>query len=231
MNESEARDRIKQMISFVMEEAKDKAKEIESKTEHEYNSAKSKHLHLAKEKLNAEFDKKWKQLGVKQRIERSAAINSARMEAMKVRNDLIMGLLEDSKFAINDRFISNKPVYSTLLRELLIQGLIKLLDSRVVVHCRQVDLALVKQVLPEARTAYMEQMRSETGRAYEVEVSVNETEFLPGPPQHGSYEPSCSGGVMLTSHEGKIRCINTLDERLRLVFAEGIPALRQLVFS
>lgn len=231
MNESEARDRIKQMISFVMEEAKEKAKEIESKTEHEYNSAKSKHLHLAKEKLNAEFDKKWKQLAVKQRIERSAAINSARMEAMKVRNDLIMGLLEDAKFAINDRFIQNKAAYRTLLKELIIQGLIKLLDSKVVIRCRQMDLSLVKQVLPEACSAYMELMQRETNRSYEVEVSVEETEFLPAPPQHGSYEPSCSGGVMLTSHEGKIRCINTLDERLRLVFAEGIPALRQLAFS
>ena len=231
MNESEARDRIKQMISFVMEEAKEKAKEIESKTEHEYNSAKSKQLHLAKEKLNSEFDKKWKQLAVKQRIERSATINSARMEAMKVRNDLITGLLEDAKFAINDRFIQNKAAYRTLLKELIIQGLIKLLDSRVVIRCRQMDLSLVQQVMPEARSTFLELMQSETGRNYEVEVTVDTAEFLPGPPQHDSYEASCSGGVMLSSHEGKIRCINTLDERLRLVFAEGIPALRQLAFS
>jgi V-type H+-transporting ATPase subunit E len=219
------------MISFVMEEAKEKAKEIESKTEHEYNSAKSKQLHLAKEKLNTEFDKKWKQLAVKQRIERSATINSARMEAMKVRNDLITGLLEDAKFAINDRFIQDKAAYRTLLKELIIQGLIKLLDSRVVIRCRQMDLSLVQQVLPEARSTYVELMRSETGRNYEVEVTLDTAEFLPGPPQHDSYEASCSGGVMLSSHEGKIRCINTLDERLRLVFAEGIPALRQLAFS
>lgn len=230
MNESEARDRIKQMISFVMEEAKEKAKEIESKTEHEYNSAKSKHLHLAKEKLNAEFDKKWKQLAVKQRIERSTTINQARMEAMKVRNDLIMGLMEDAKFEINDHFQQHQDAYRTVLKELIIQGLIKLLDSRVVIRCREIDVSLVNDVLSEARETYQELMRSETGRNYEVEVSVDR-EFLPGPPQHGSYEPSCSGGVMLTSHESKIRCINTLDERLRLVFAESIPVLRQLVFS
>ena len=45
MNEQEARERIRQMISFVQEEAKEKAREIESKTEHDYNLAKAKFLH------------------------------------------------------------------------------------------------------------------------------------------------------------------------------------------
>jgi vacuolar-type H+-ATPase subunit E/Vma4 len=44
MEESRARDRIAQMIAFVEQEAKEKAKEIESKTEEEYNKEKSKHL-------------------------------------------------------------------------------------------------------------------------------------------------------------------------------------------
>lgn len=231
MNETEARDRIKQMISFVMEEAKEKAKEIESKTEHEYNSAKGKHLHLAKEKLNSEFDKKWKQLAVKQRIERSATINTARMEAMKVRNDLIQGLVDDARFAIDQRFRADVATYKQLLRDLIIQGLIKLLDQQVKIHCRQVDLPLVREVLPQAKSAYLALMQRETGKAWDVEVTLSEDDFLPPPPVQGSFAPSCCGGIMITSFEGKIRCINSIDERLRLVFAEGIPALRQLVFS
>ena len=45
MNESDAIARIKQMTTFVQEEAKERAREIEAKTEHEYNLAKTKHLH------------------------------------------------------------------------------------------------------------------------------------------------------------------------------------------
>ena len=231
MNESEARDRIKQMISFVMEEAKEKAKEIESKTEHEYNSAKSKHLHLAKEKLNSEFDKKWKQLAVKQRIERSATINTARMEAMRVRNDLVMGLVEEARFAISQRFQSDANTYKKLLKDLIVQGLVKLLDRDVTLRCRQADLSFVRAVMDDAKSTYLELIQRETGKSYDLTLRLDEAEFLPPAPVQGSYEPSCCGGVMLSSFEGKIRCINTLDERLRLVFAEGIPALRELVFS
>ena len=79
MELSEARNRIAQMISFVEEEAKEKAREIQSRTEHEYNKEKAKHLQNAKDKLNAEYEKKWKGLEVSKRIQKSADITNQRM--------------------------------------------------------------------------------------------------------------------------------------------------------
>jgi hypothetical protein len=60
MNQQEIEQRIKHMVTFVENQAYDRAKEISAQAEHEYNLAKTKHLHTAKERLQAEYDKKWK---------------------------------------------------------------------------------------------------------------------------------------------------------------------------
>ncbi|CAA2990201.1 V-type proton ATPase subunit E2 [Olea europaea subsp. europaea] len=41
-----------------------------------------------------------------------------------------------------------------------------------------------------------------------------------------SHAPSCSGGVVLASQDGKIVCENTLNARLDVVFRQKLPKLR-----
>jgi vacuolar-type H+-ATPase subunit E/Vma4 len=41
---------------------------------------------------------------------------------------------------------------------------------------------------------------------------------------------SCMGGIILHCKKGRIVCSNTLDDRLTLVYQEGIPEIRRLLF-
>ena len=230
MNENQAKERIRQMISFVQEEAKEKAREIESKTEHEYNNAKAKFLHEAKEKLTAEYDKKWKQLEIEKRIARSAAINAARMEVMKARHECMSSLLEEARFRVHERNASDQNGHRGVLTELIVEGLIKLLDTEVEVICRQDDVSLVSGVLGQAKGRYEEIMQRETGKNYTATLTVSSEEYLPPPPQRGSNMPSCCGGVVLRSLNGKIRCINTLDKRIEMAYENSVPHLRKIIF-
>lgn len=231
MNESEARDSIRKMISYVEEEAKEKAREIEAKTEHEYNLAKAKYLHEAKEKLQAEYDKKWKQLEVQRRINKSTSINSSRMNIMKARNECMISLTEETRLAVADRVKNDPDEYKEILKNLLIQGFIKLLDSEVTIMCREEDQELVQEVLEEAQNSFAEIMQNEAGKTYSVTAVLDEKNFLPPAPEKGSNNPSCSGGIILLSHRGKIRCQNTLDDRLELTFNSTLPLIRSMIFS
>ena len=230
MNEQEANDRIKQMISFVQEEAKEKAREIDTKTEDEYNRVKSTHLNNARKKLMADNTKRWKQLEVKRRIDRSSAINSARMEIMKARNDCMNHLMDEARKELAHRSKKNPTQYKKVLEDLVVNGLIKLLEKHVVVQCRASDKHLVEGVLDSAKHRYLHIMKESTGKDYEVSLDVDHHHLPPGPDE-SSHGQSCSGGVILHSHHGKIRCINTLDERLSAVIAAKTPELRKLLFS
>ena len=229
MNEQEAKDRIRQMISFVQEEAKDKAREIETRTEHEYNAAKSKHLFQAKERLIAENEKLWKKLEIKRRIDKSAAINAARMEIMKARSECMTQLVEETRAKLIHNASNSPAEYKEVLENLIIQGLIKLLEPQVTVQCRACDLTLVQDVLEPAKNRYLNIIRTSTGREYDLRLDID-TRHLPPGPHEGSHGVSCSGGVILHSHNGKIRCINTLDERLTAIVAANTPALRKMLF-
>lgn len=229
MNESEAKDRIRQMISFVQEEAKDKAREIEAKAEHDYNALKSKHLFQGKEKIVADNEKRWKYLEIKRRIGKSAAINAARMEIMKARAECMTQLVDETRAELAHHSAKSPKQYKTILENLIIQGLIKLLEPQVTVQCRAADLHLVQEVLEVARERYLEIMKKSTGKEYELKLDIDSHHLPPGL-HEGSHGVSCSGGIVLHSHHGKIRCINALDERLNAIVTASTPALRKMLF-
>ena len=230
MNENEAKERIKQMISFVQEEAKDKAREIETRTEHEYNAAKSKYLFQAKEKLIAENEKRWKNLEIKRRIDRSAAINAARMEIMKARGECMGNLVDETKAELARLTTKHPNKYVGVLEKLVIQGLIKLLEPHVIIRCRERDKKLVADTLDSAKSKYIQIMKDSTGKDYDVNIEIDRV-YLPSGAGEGSHGNSCSGGVILLANHGKTRCINTLDERLENIVTANTPSIRKLLFN
>lgn len=230
MNESEARERIRQMISFVQEEAKEKAIEIRGKAENDYNAAKTKHLHQAKAKLEEEYQKKWKSIEVNRRIERSAAINRARMDIMQIKNECIDELLQETRLAVADKARRDPDAYKLTLKNLIIQGLIKLLESDVKIRARKEDTELVQSVLEAAAREFKEIMQKEAHQRYDVTLSLD-SKYLDPRPVVGSNAPSCCGGVVLLADEGRIKCTNTMDERLSAMFSNTVPSLRKMLFN
>lgn len=231
MNDIEAKARVDQMIRFVEQEAKEKANEIESKTEQEYNLAKSKYLHQAKEKIEAEYEKKWKSLDVKKRIAHSTVINNARMDIMRAKNDCVNSLIKDAKIEVANRLAADSSKNKKLLHGLILEGLIKLIETEVTVLCRQVDLSIVEELVDSVASEYAEIMTRETGRSHSVKIRVDKSKFLPAAPQADSNLPSCCGGVVLVCNNGQIRCNNTVDDRLKLISTNCLPLLINMLFS
>ena len=67
-------------------------------------------------------------------------------------------------------------------------------------------------------------------RAAPPVVSVDAKNFLPPPPSADASVASCSGGVVVTTADGRTVVSNTLDDRLAISFEANLPELRRRLF-
>jgi V-type H+-transporting ATPase subunit E len=75
---------------------------------------------------------------VAEKIFKSRKINECRMKEMKVRFDMIERVQEETKKFLRDR-THDVTAYKALLKKLIKQGLIKLLEEKVELRCLKAD--------------------------------------------------------------------------------------------
>ncbi len=111
---------------------------------------------------------------------------------------------------------ADKAKYSALLQGLLTQGLLTLLESEVTLRVRSKDGDLLRSVMAAATEAYKQQVKKD------VKLTLDTSSFL---------DDSCGGGVELTAKGGKIRIVNTLENRLHLATQSMLPVARNMLFG
>ena len=84
------------------------------------------------------------------KIEKSKAANKARINRMKRTNELVESLQSEAGIQMAQRLANNNDEYAALLKNLLIQGLIKLIEPKVTLRCRQSDVQTLSGVIDEA---------------------------------------------------------------------------------
>lgn len=129
---------------------------------------------------------------------KSRKINESRMAKMKLRHQYIEKIQEDIKNALTHK-ISDSRVYRDLLKQLILQGLIKMLEENVEVKCLKKDIPLVKELAAQCQREFNETSSIQTN------ITVNERQYL---------DDSDIGGIYVTSNNGRIVCNNTLAARL-----------------
>lgn len=231
MDDQEALAQIQQMVKFILNEAKDKAQEIEARALEDFNIEKLKLVQQMKDKIRQEFDKKAKKLEVQRSIDRSTAINKARLRRIAAQEQVVNEVYAQSQKQLA-AISSDTAKYKELLVDLIVQGLLRLLESEVVIRCREMDRAVVESILPTAAAKYSKILNDEAGLKKTVKLSIDKLgRYLPPPPSGDSSVPSCCGGVILLTADGRISCDNTLDARLRMVVTECSPAIRMHLFT
>lgn len=76
-------------------------------------------------------------------------------------------------------------------RDMLIQGLLRLLEPEVVIRCREVDRSVVESVLSAATSKYSKILSDEAGINKTVKLSVDKSgRYLPPPPSSDTSVPS-----------------------------------------
>jgi len=230
MDDKEAERQIQQMVNFILNEAKDKAEEIEAKALEDFNIEKLKLVQQMKDKIRQEYVRKAKQVETQCAIARSTAINRSRLEKIKARQE-VLGKVQDDVTGKLQAELRSEPKHKKLITSLITQGLLMLLEDQVVVQCRQVDQKLVEGCLADAAASYTQVIKEQSGVTKSVKLTIDRSISLPGPPgQVTGAGKSCIGGVTLHCTNGSIKVNNTLDERLKLTMELDKPAIRSLLF-
>eukprot|EP00904_Undaria_pinnatifida_P010264 jgi/Undpi1/6368/HiC_scaffold_20.g08849.m1 len=219
--DSGASNQIRQMANFILQEAHEKANEINIKTEHDFNLEKQMIVHTAKLKIQEEYAQKEKDREIQDRISRSTMIGNSRVKKMTARDNLLQELLAQATKEITT--VSKGAQYPTLLKALIVQSMIKIEEDKITVICREADVAAVKSVVSEAAAEYVELMKTQAGVDKVPAISV---ESAPAK----CLSASCPGGVAVSAANGRIVCDNTLSSRLTVIYQELLPKIRGLLF-
>ncbi|KAI3966695.1 hypothetical protein MKW92_019214 [Papaver armeniacum] len=249
MNDADVSKQIQQMVRFIRQEAEEKANEISVSAEEEFNIEKLQLVEAEKKKIRQEYERKEKQVEVRKKIEYSMQLNASRIKVLQAQDDLVSAMKDAAAKELlkvsdghhhgflgelvekvgEDIFhVKGEPRnYEHLLKDLIVQSLLRLKEPAVLLRCRKADLNLVNKVLDSAKQEYA----SKAG-VHEPEILVDNDVFLPpAPSHHNEHGLHCSGGVVLASRDGKIVFENTLDARLDVVFRKKLPEIRKLLFS
>jgi len=223
LKDDDVQKQLKQMVAFILKEANEKSDEIQVKAKEEFNIERQRLLQVEKLKLVKDFEKKEKQLEVNKKIAYSNELNQARLRSLKSREDAVNRILSESYNKLST--ISQGPGYKDLLCELIVQAAIKLNESSAQVVYRKADASLVEGVLSRATSKYKEL----TGK--DIKLTLDTQNFLSPPRIPGSDAPYCSGGIILSTAEGKILCNNTLEQRLTTAHEQLLPTIRTILFG
>ena len=144
---------------------------------------------------------------------------------MTEREKCIQKIKDDVKEKLIDEIATIKnPEYKRVLKNIIIQGMIKLLEDEVVLKCREEDVSYVESITSECSSEFKAFMLQETGRDYATKLTVDRTKCITKQ-DGGQY-----GGVILSSTDRRIICINTMLSRLNQCFDELLPDIRRTLF-
>jgi V-type H+-transporting ATPase subunit E len=232
MNSGDAERQIQQMIAFIKQEAKEKVDEIHVKT---LSACTAEKLNITMQMslaIREEFARKQKSTLITKRIERSKLTNESRMKSMKERDLCI----RETKKTILAKMvkISSHAKYAEFIRLCIIESAMAMNEKKVYVQCRKVDEAVVKAQIAGAKKGYemiMSKSVAKEGIKVTIDLELDTTDYLAGPPRAGDNGISCCGGVVLHANGKKMICRNTIDSRLDIAFDALTPQVRGMLFG
>ncbi|XAR70214.1 hypothetical protein NMG60_11026999 [Bertholletia excelsa] len=225
MNDADVSKQIQQMVRFIRQEAEEKANEISVSAEEEFNIEKLQLVEAEKKKIRQEFERKEKQVEVRRKIEYSMQLNASRIKVLQAQDDVVNSMKESAEKELL-RVSHDHHKYRHLLKDLIVQSLLRLKEPAVLLRCRKEDQHLVEHVLHSAKEEY-----AQKANVHPPEIIIDNVHLPPAPSHYNVHGPFCSGGVVLASRDGKIVCENTLDARLDVVFRKKLPEIRKRLFG
>lgn len=140
----------------------------------------------------------------------SKKVTDARYTVMEKRDETMKAIKAEALMKL--RNVSEHEQYPMLVKQLMIEGLIRILEEKITVQCREVDLKLVQGAVDGAVKSFQDLVNEKTGVVPVCSLVVDTKTFLPPPPADGKTGASCVGGVKLIAFGGKIVCDNTMEK-------------------
>lgn len=213
--------KIQQMIEMIKKEAKEEADEIIRDAKLRVQKERNKTYNQMYDQLVVDFNERESNENTQRRLELSRRTNESRLDVQKHRSSLLDELKHDTETKLKAT-ISNKKVYKELLRKLLLEGAVRLIESDIQILCREEDVSLIKEIIADAEKDFQEFMRNNMNKEYTTKFTIIDKKFM---------EKEEIGGVILYCNRFKTVLNNSLKSRLELTFESSIPDVRRKLFS
>lgn len=161
------------MTAFIRQEALEKAREIHLKADEEFAIEKSQLVRNETQSIDSQYDKKFKQAAMSQQITKSTLSNKTRLRLLSARQELLDDLFEQANNKLAD-ITSDTDKYQDILKNLILEGLYALNESKITLRCRSKDDDIVRKAADAAQAEFKDKMN---GR--ETEISIDEKDKLP----------------------------------------------------
>lgn len=216
---SETDRRIKQMVAFIRQEARDKAEEIQVRAKEECNVEVLKMVDGEKAKLREYFKQQEKRVEIESKIQRQKLVDKYRMELLKSQDNKKSQLEKDCRKALQN-VTRDTGRYKAFLKESMTQAFIKIWDeAQVTVQCRKEDAKIVQGMMNDVLNSVVSRAQKECDEELAMKAVFDKTPI------------NCIGGVRVTARGGRVICDNTLDARLRIVIKDEMPYVKDKLFS
>jgi len=215
LSDSDVQKQIHQMMTFIEQEANEKAEEIEARAEEEFTIEKGRLVQQNRVKINDFYERKEKNVEMQRKIGASNLLNKSRLEVLQAQEQHVNRILDEAKQQLRN-ITRDSARYSALLHKLISQGLCQLMEPSVTVRCRQEDLALVEAAAPAAAKDY------EAMSQKKCDVVVDTNNFL---------SSALCGGVELIVRNNRIKISNTLEARMDMLAQQMLPEVRTMLFG
>jgi len=219
MAEADTERRIKQMVAFIRQEARDKAEEIEVRAKEECNVEVMKMTDREKAKMREEFKQREKRIEIENKITKQKVLDGYRMELLKAEDSKKTEL----KDMVKKRFanvVKDSGKYKEFLKQAMIQAFLLIWDEEeVTVSCRKQDQKVVQSLMDSAMKEVKSRAQKECNTTLAMKATFNDKPI------------NCSGGVIVSARGGKVVCDNTLDARLNIVMRTELPMVRERLFG
>ena len=137
---------LNQMIQLLEQQGAEKIHAIQSATADEFTVQKNTYVDEEKRKIAENYKNELANHEVRMKIEHSKMQNATRIERMRLVNEKVESLRKETREKMRQKLNSDRPAYKELLKNLLIQGLIKLMEQTIHIRCRQSDLDMIKEI-------------------------------------------------------------------------------------
>lgn len=104
-------------------------------------------------------------------------MNKSRTQKLIAKNKAILKLLNQTQLKLIEK-IKNKTEYSKILQDIIVEGLIKLMEPKVYIRCLKKDVDIVKGVISNCERLYKEVIKKELNEDAQIELSVDEERCL-----------------------------------------------------
>lgn len=108
-------------------------------------------------------------------------MNKLRLEKLKVKIECVNNVFDEARTHLIQRIKGKPSDYKTVLKNLIIQALIKLLEENVNIICKKEDLELVNSVLDQAKSEFLDILKRESKlfKNMKINITVDTKYHLP----------------------------------------------------